>query len=76
MDCSMDNRMLNSMAIQTPSTENPLIRLSANRIINALTTSKNKPKVTMVIGNVRMMRIGFTKRFNIDNTTATIIAVV
>jgi hypothetical protein len=71
----MESKILNSMATQTPSTENPSISLSANRINNAFTTNKNNPKVTMVIGNVRMTNIGFTKRFNIDNTIATITAV-
>lgn len=57
-------------------TEKPSINLSANKIIKALITSKNNPKVTMVIGKVKMTKIGFTNRFKTDSTTATIIAVM
>ena len=62
------------MAHQMLSTENPSINLSAKRIINPFITNKNKPKVRMVTGKVKMTKSGFTKRFRIDNTSATIIA--
>ncbi|GAA4233146.1 hypothetical protein GCM10022291_09500 [Postechiella marina] len=42
----------------------------------ALTTSKNKPSVKTVIGNVKITKIGFTKRLSSDKTIATIMAVV
>jgi|Marorgknorr_s2lv_3_1036020.scaffolds.fasta_scaffold00737_6 hypothetical protein len=48
--------------------------LFANKIINALTTNKNKPNVTIVIGSVRITKTGFTNKFNTANTKATIIA--
>lgn len=57
-------------------TEKPSINLSANNIIKALIIKRNKPKVIMVIGNVKMTKTGFTKRFKTDNTTATIRAVI
>ena len=75
-DCSIDNRTLNSIAIQMLSTLNPDINWSAKSIISALTTNKNNPKVRIVIGNVRITNIGFIIKFKIDKTTATIIAVV
>ncbi|GAA3602150.1 hypothetical protein GCM10022396_19540 [Flavivirga amylovorans] len=75
MDCKTESSILNNTAIQMLFTEKPSINLSANKIINALIISKNKPKVTTVIGKVRTIKTGFTNRFNIDNTTATIIAV-
>ncbi len=39
-------------------------------------TSKNKPNVTIVIGKVNKMRIGFTKILSNPKTTATISEVV
>ena len=56
------------------STENPVINLSAKRIINPFITNKNKPKVTMVTGSVKTTKSGFTKRLRTDKTSATIIA--
>ena len=73
-DCKIDNRILNKIAHQILSTEKPLINLSAKRIIAALITNKNNPNVTIVIGNVSITNNGFTNKFKIDNTTATIIA--
>ena len=71
----MESRMLNSTAVQMLLTEKPSINLSAKRIIKALIISKNKPKVTMVIGKVNMTSIGLTNKFKIERTKATIIAV-
>jgi len=64
------------MAVQKLETLNPSTSLSAKRIMHALITKRNNPKVTMVIGNVRMTKIGFTNKFRMDKTTATIIAPV
>ena len=72
----MDKRILNNIAIQILLTENPSINLSANKIIRALITNRNKPNVKMVIGSVRITNIGLTNKFKIDKTTATIIAVI
>jgi hypothetical protein len=63
------------MAIQILLTENPSINLLARRIINALITNKNSPKVRIVIGKVKITKMGFTIKFKIDKTTATKIAV-
>ena len=71
----MDKRILNNIATQILVTENPSINLSANNIINALITNRNNPSVRMVIGRVRIINIGFTNKFKIDSTTATITAV-
>ena len=45
-------------------------------MIMALMTSKNKPNVKTVTGKVNNTKIGFTKKFNNANTTATVSAVV
>ena len=47
-----------------------------NRIINALITNKNNPKVSSVTGNVSNTRIGLTKALSNPKTTATINEVV
>ena len=72
----MDKRMLKSTAVQKLLTPKPLMKLSANIIIHALMTNKNKPKVTMVIGSVRIIKMGFKMAFKKAKTAATIIAVV
>lgn len=72
----MDKRMLNNNAVQKLLTLNPETKLSANRIILALMTNKKSPKVTMVIGNVNIMKTGLTMAFKRPKTAATIIAVV
>lgn len=68
----MDNRILKNSAHQKLSTEKPLINSSAKRIIIAFITSKNSPKVKMVAGNVKITKIGFTSKFKIESTMATI----
>ena len=42
----------------------------------AFIISKNRPKVTMVTGSVKITNMGFTKKFNKLKTTATITAVI
>ena len=68
----MDNRILKSKAVQKLETPNPSINLSAKRIMSALMTNKNKPNVKMVTGNVNMTKMGFTNKFRIAKTMATI----
>ena len=58
------------------STENPVIRLSANKMMMALMIKRKSPKVKMVTGKVNMTRIGFTIKFNKLSTIATIMAVM
>ena len=74
MDWEIDNKILNSNAVQNPFTPKPSINLSASRIMQALITNKNKPRVTMVIGIVKMIKIGFKIALSNAKTTATIIA--
>jgi hypothetical protein len=64
-------RILKKNAHQNPSTVNPGTILPAMRISKALITNKNKPNVISVIGNVRRMMSGLTKRFKIPKTSAT-----
>jgi len=44
-------------------------------MMSALITNRNKPNVKMVIGKVRMIRMGFTRIFNNPRTIARISAV-
>ena len=74
MDCKKDRSKLNSNAVQNPLTEKPLINFAAKRMIAALITNRNKPKVMMVIGKVKMTKIGFTKESSTARTTAKIMA--
>ena len=71
----MDNNILKSTAHQKVFTANPAISSSANKMISALITTRNKPSVIKVTGKVRKIKIGLTKVFNNARTIATIIAV-
>ncbi len=64
--------MLNNRAHQKFLTSNPPTKSSASIIIIAFITNKNNPKDSIVAGIVKITRIGFTKVFNKDRTTATI----
>ena len=68
--------MLNSTAVQKLETPKPSISLSAKSMIKALITSKNRPRVNMVTGKVKMTKTGFTKTLRMDSTMATIMAPV
>lgn len=68
----MHNKTLKSNAVQKLDTAKPSINLSAKRMIKAFITKRNKPKVIMVTGKVKRMSNGFTNRFKIAKTTATI----
>lgn len=61
--------------MKKPLTANPEIKASASKIIIALITSKNKPSVKIVTGKVKITKMGFTNKFSIARTNATIIAV-
>ena len=76
MDCNIDNIILKKSAVQNESTLNPPTILSHNRMINALITNKNNPKVNTVIGRVMIIKIGLIKTLRSPRTTATIKAVV
>ena len=73
-DLKIDNNMLNNKAVKKPETAKSSINLSANNIIMALITKRNKPRVTMVAGSVKKINRGLTNMFSKEITTATIIA--
>ena len=64
------------MAVQNELTENPSTNSSQSKMMTALMTNKNKPKVKKVTGKVNNTKIGFTKKFNNPKTIATFRAVV
>ena len=76
IDWSKESSKLNSRAHQNPVTVNPSIKWSASNMIAALMTSRNKPKVTMVMGKVSMTMMGLTRKFKRLSTRATTMAVV
>lgn len=67
--------MLNNSAVKNPLTANPLTILPANKMITALMTNKNKPRLTMVAGKVKKMSKGLTNILSKEMTNATQIAV-
>lgn len=71
----MESNKLNNKAYQNPETAKPSINLSPIKIITAFITNKNNPKVTIVAGMVKKIKIGFKNVFNKAKTTATINAV-
>ena len=76
MEVITDNATLNISAHQKPSTLIPFVNLSAKRIINALITNENNPKVRMVIGKESKDKIGLTIRLSKPKTMAKIMAEV
>ena len=76
IDCKSDNSKLNNKAVQNPLTENPSRNSLAKRMIQALITNRNNPRVITVIGKVKMIRIGFKIAFNNAKTIATTMAPV
>jgi hypothetical protein len=73
-DLKTDSKILKSSAAKNPETTKPATSLSANKMMIALITKINKPKVTIVAGNVKKINKGLTTIFNKAITTATIIA--
>ena len=65
-----------SSAATIPVTVKPATNFAANRIKPTLITKEKSPKVSIVIGKVRMTSIGFTKTLRTPKTIATITAVV
>jgi hypothetical protein len=49
--------------------------LAAISMMTALIINRKSPRVTMVMGRVKITKIGFTMKLRRLNTTATIIAV-
>ena len=62
--------MLNNIARQNPPGLNPAITELASKIIDALITKVNNPKVKMLIGKVIKSRIGRKKIFNTAKNAA------
>lgn len=62
--------MLNMRAHQNPSTLKPGTKFAARRITTALITNVNNPKVKIVIGSVRIRRMGFMNALITPKTTA------
>jgi len=71
----IDKTKLNINAAKNPSTANPKTNLSTKRIINALITRENNPRVRRVIGKVNKTKTGLIKVLINPKTTATIRAV-
>ena len=53
-------------------TAKPSIKQSASIIINAFIINRNKPKVNIVIGKVKIIKMGLTNKFKRAKTMATI----
>lgn len=66
---------LNNTAHQKPSTVNPGTMWLVKSISKALITKRNKPNVRIVIGKVKIIKIGFKKTFRKESTIATAKAV-
>ncbi len=75
MACKKESNRLKIMAHQKLLTWKPSIKLAAKRMIMALMTKRKSPRVNMVMGKVKMTKMGFTKKLSKLSTTATIIAV-
>ena len=76
IDCKTDNITLKNKAVQKVSTLNPPTIFVHNKIINALITNKNNPKVRIVTGKVSITNIGLINILSNPRTMATINAVV
>ena len=71
IDCDRDNIRLNNKAVKKVSTVKPPTILVQIKIITALITNKNKPKVKTVSGNVSITNIGFINKLSKPKTIAT-----
>ena len=76
MVCKKDSKRLKIMAHQKLVTWKPSIKLAAKRIIMAFITKRNSPRVRIVIGNVKITNMGFTRKLRRLSTTATMMAVI
>ena len=74
-DSKTESKILNKSAVQNPETLKPSIQLLASKIKAALITNKNRPRVKMVTGKVRITKIGFKIEKSKPTTKATMIAV-
>ncbi len=67
--------MLKNKAVQKPSITKPCTTLLVSKISPAFITSRKIPSVKIVIGIVKMTKIGFTIVFKNASTAATNMAV-
>ncbi len=67
-----ESKRLKIMAVKNPSTLKPSTNFSAKIMMMALITNKNRPKEKMVMGIVRIVKMGLTTAFKKAKTTATI----
>lgn len=67
--------MLKKIALHTELTVKPWMSSATIKIMTALMTNKNNPKVKMVTGSVKKIRMGFTKILSKESTIATPTAV-
>jgi hypothetical protein len=74
IDCKKESSKLKRSAHHIPFTRKPSMSSPAINIIMALIISKKRPKVIMVTGRVRMIRMGFTIRLSRLKTIATMSA--
>lgn len=74
-DCRTDKITLKNKAVQNVSTLKPSTIFEHSKIMTALMTNKNKPKVRIVTGRVSITKMGLIKIFSNPRTTATIKAV-
>ncbi len=70
-----ESKILNNNADHQSLTVKPGTIAAAHFIISILITSRNKPSVRIVIGIVRIIRIGFTKPLSNASTNASMMAV-
>jgi hypothetical protein len=71
----IDTTMLKSIAVQIPANSKPGTNAEVRITMKALMKNVNSPKVTILIGRVRSINIGFINKLRVPSTTATIIAV-
>lgn len=67
--------MLNKKAVKKELTAKPSTILVHKTIINPLIINKKRPNVKIVTGKVKIIRMGFTIKFNNAKTIATTIEV-
>ena len=71
----IDNTMLNNNAHQKPSTLNPGTIAETSKMMAALMTKVNNPSVRILMGKVRINRMGLMTALISPRTSATISAV-
>lgn len=76
IELTNESTKLNNSAHQKLPTANPLTISAASITIKALITNKNKPKVRMVIGMVKNIKIGLIVMFNKAKSAAISIPVI